>query len=170
MATYHAVITSNALAFSRQKNTPSIKLQLKTDTRLDDNAPVEKTFYADLWLSDNAKTRTVETLRAIGYAGNDLTELNNPCLMGYEVEVSTSYEDYNGKSYEKVDFVNEVGSYEKRGIKSIDDAQAKRLASSLNAIFRNSKNVGKAHIKADMQKQQDEAPAATSEGDDSLPF
>ena len=160
MANYHAVILSNALAFSKEKGTPSVKLQIKTKTNLDNGLPVEKILYADLWLSENAKTRTIETLRAIGFAGNDITELNYPCLVGYEVEISTSFDDYKGNSYEKIDFVNEVGSFNNRGLKSIDDAAAKKLAASLNSVLRNSKNVGKAHISPNANRSA--APAAAA--------
>ena len=45
-----------------KKHTPSVKLSLKAHTDLDTGASVDKTFYADLWLSDKCIDRTCATL------------------------------------------------------------------------------------------------------------
>jgi len=152
MATYKAIIIGNGLAESKEKHTPSVRLQLKTLVNLETKQYVERTFYADLWLSDNAKDRTVDTLRAIGYEGNSIAELNTPCLVGYEVEVSTLMDEYNGNMTEKVNFVNAVGSFAKRGVKPLDENVTRNLASRYDSLFRNKKPTAKPVINMEAVK------------------
>ena len=138
MANYSATITGHGLAVSKEKRTPSVKLSLKAHNDLDSGEACDKTFYADLWLSDNAAERTARTLRAIGWNGMDAAELNDgQTLVGIEVEISTEFEDYNGESREKVKFVNEAGNFAKRGVKPLDDNAARAIVSKFNALLKN---------------------------------
>lgn len=179
MATYKATIIGNGLAESKEKKTPSVHLMLKAEFNLETKEAVDKTFYADLWLSDKAKERTVDTLRAIGFEGNSIAELNAPCLVGYEVEISTYFEDYNGNSYEKVNFVNAVGSFEKRGVKPLDDNITMGLSARYDSLFRNKKatakpSINKNVVNAASTPQNTQAPSAPNfgneEDDGGLPF
>lgn len=182
MATYKATIIGNGLAESKEKKTPSIHIMLKAEFDLETKEAVDKTFYADLWLSENAKQNTINTLRAIGFEGNSIAELNTPCLVGYEVEVSTYWEDYNGRQYEKVNFINAIGSFAKRGMKPIEDSKAKSLASRYDSLFLNTKPIAKPSINmnavnaanaATNASQSAGAPAApnyNTAADEDLPF
>lgn len=178
MATYKATIIGNGLAESKEKKTPSVHLMLKAEFNLETKEAVDKTFYADLWLSDKAKEHTVDTLRAIGFEGNSIAELNTPCLVGYEVEISTYLEEYNGNTYEKVNFVNAIGSYEKRGVKPLDDNITKGLSARYDSLFRNKKATAKPSINRNAQAaatapqnaQNPTAPNFSSGADEDLPF
>lgn len=179
MATYKATILGNGLAESKEKKTPSIHIMLKAEFNLETKEAVDKTFYADLWLSEKAKDRSVETLRAIGFEGNSIAELNTPCLVGYEVEISTYFEDYNGNSYEKVNFINAVGSFEKRGVKPLDDSITRSLSARYDSLFRSKKATAKpsinkaAHAAANAPQSANTAPTAPgfeSVDEDGLPF
>jgi hypothetical protein len=61
----------------------------------------------DGWLSDAAADRTLESLRYCGWEGDDLTELRG--LDANEVELVIEQEDYQGRSYPKVKWVNRGG-------------------------------------------------------------
>lgn len=131
MANYSGTITSHALAESKNNHTPSVKLCIKADTCLDDGSAVDKTFYADLWLTDKSAQNTVKTLRDIGWQGMDFATLNDGNdLEGVAVEISTELETYEGNDYEKVRFVNKPGHFASRGVKAV--------VAKYNALLRNS--------------------------------
>lgn len=166
MATYKATIIGNGLAESKEKKTPSIHLQLKAEFNLETKESVDKTLYADLWLSDKAKDNTVKTLRDIGFEGTSIAELNTPCLVGYEVEITTYDEEYKGQMREKVNFVNAVGSYEKRGVKPLDDSITRSLSARYDSLFRNTKATNKPSINKSATAPQVAPTAPTSFGND----
>jgi hypothetical protein len=139
MANYSGIITSHGLAESKNNHTPSVKLCIKATTCLDNGNAVDKTFYADLWLTDNSAQNTIKTLRDIGWQGMDFATLNDGNdLEGVEVEISTEWEDYNDESREKVRFVNKPGHFANRGVKAMDANQAKAVVAKYNALLRNS--------------------------------
>lgn len=59
------------------------------------------------WLSDAAYARTVESLRYCGWRGDNLEELTG--LDANEVELVVGDEEYEGKKYKRVKFVNRIG-------------------------------------------------------------
>ena len=139
MANYSGIITSHGLAESKNNHTPSVKLCIKATTCLDDGNAVDKTFYADLWLTDNSAQNTIKTLRSIGWQGMDFAELNGGnVLEGVEVEITTEVETYEGNDYEKVRFVNKPGHFANRGVKAMDANQARAVVAKYNALLRNS--------------------------------
>lgn len=177
MPNYKGVIMSHALAVSKQKHTPSVKLHIRCDEDLDNGSAVDKVLFADLWLSENAIERTAKTLRDIGWNGSSFEELNGSALEGTEVEVSTAFEDYTSeltgetRSMEKVSFVNPVGSYANRGLKPVADDIAKRIARKYDSVlmnFRASGNAKKATPKATAQGNGSMGPDGSE--DDDLPF
>jgi hypothetical protein len=129
---------SHALAESKVNHTPSVKLHIRADFDLDKQERLAegKVYYADLWLSVGAVDRTAETLRNLGYTGDDFEELNGTCLEGYECEFTTKWEEFNGKSYEKVNYVNPVGHYATRGIKPVADGIAKSISRKYSAALK----------------------------------
>lgn len=180
MANYSAVILSTALAESKEKHTPSVRLQLHATTKLETEEEVDKTFVADLWLSDKAVERTVKTLRDLGFQGQTMADLNYPeAMQGLLCEISTEMVEYNGETSEKVKFVNKPGSFANRGLKAASDDIAKSIAQRYDAALR----TGKYHKQAQQQaaygraqvakpnpyapKQQ---PAVQEECGDDLPF
>lgn len=59
------------------------------------------------WLSDGALDRTVESLRAMGWQGLDLDDVSG--LEANEVEVVVQGEEYEGKWYPRISFINRIG-------------------------------------------------------------
>ena len=138
MANYSGIITSHGLAESKNNHTPSVKLCIKATTCLDDGNACDKTFYADLWLTDNSAQNTIKTLRDIGWQGMDFATLNGGNdLEGFEVEITTEVETYEGNDYEKVRFVNKPGHFASRGVKAMDANQAKVVVAKYNALLKN---------------------------------
>lgn len=170
MANYSGTITSHGLAESKNNHTPSVKLCIKATTCLDDGNACDKTFYADLWLTDNSAQNTIKTLRDIGWQGMDFSTLNNGNdLEGVEVEITTEVETYEGNDYEKVRFVNKPGHFANRGVKSMDANQAKAVVAKYNALLRNSpKPATTAQKPAQKAGRVDAAQYASP--DEDLPF
>lgn len=170
MANYSGIITSHGLAESKNKHTPSVKLCIKATTCLDDGNACDKTFYADLWLTDNSAQNTIKTLRDIGWQGMDFATLNGGNdLEGVEVEITTEVETYEGNDYEKVRFVNKPGHFANRGVKAMDANQAKAVVAKYNALLRNSpKPTATAQKPAQKAGRVDTAQYASP--DEDLPF
>lgn len=138
MPNYSASIVSNALQVSREKKTPYVAIQVQLLENLETGEPlnVTRTMVASLWLTENAKVRTVETLKAIGFTGASFLDLNQPVLVGLEVEVSTDFEIYNGENVERVAFLNAPGSFASRGVKPCSGDDAMKIAASFDALLR----------------------------------
>lgn len=170
MANYSGIITSHGLAESKNNHTPSVKLCIKATTCLDDGNACDKTFYADLWLTDNSAQNTIKTLRDIGWQGMDFSTLNGGNdLEGVEVEITTEVENYEGNDYEKVRFVNKPGHFANRGVKAMDANQAKAVVAKYNALLRNSpKPTATAQKPAQKAGRVDAAQYASP--DEDLPF
>lgn len=170
MANYSGIITSHGLAESKNNHTPSVKLCIKATTCLDDGSACDKTFYADLWLTDNSAQNTIKTLRDIGWQGMDFSTLNGGNdLEGVEVEITTEVETYEGNDYEKVRFVNKPGHFANRGVKAMDASQAKAVVAKYNALLRNSpKPAATAQKPAQKAGRVDAAQYASP--DEDLPF
>ena len=154
MANYLARITDTAIVESKNSKTPSVKLSLDILNDLDTGAEIMgRRIYADLWLTEKTIDNTAKTLAEIGCPCENFEDLNfgNP-MGGIEVEISTDFEEYNGKEYEKVAFVNPVGHYANRGMKRADDSVAKQVSKKFNAV-----------LKAAKKKQTDKEA-------DSMPF
>lgn len=126
------IVTGNALAESKEKRTPSVKISLRTQ---DENP---RTLYADLYLTDAAFNATIETLEtALGWSGMSLAELNDPVLKGVEVDAVCEIEEYpttNGmQQREAVRFLNAPGSG--GGVKKMDSAQVQGVVNRLDALL-----------------------------------
>lgn len=170
MANYSGIITSHGLAESKNNHTPSVKLCIKATTCLDNGNACDKTFYADLWLTDNSAQNTLKTLRDIGWQGMDFSTLNGGNdLEGVEVEITTEVETYEGNDYEKVRFVNKPGHFANRGVKAMDANQARAVVAKYNALLRNSpKPTATAQKPAQKAGRVDAAQYASP--DEDLPF
>jgi hypothetical protein len=170
MANYSGTITSHGLAESKNNHTPSVKLCIKATTCLDDGNACDKTFYADLWLTDNSAQNTIKTLRDIGWQGMDFATLNDGNdLEGVDVEITTEVETYEGNDYEKVRFVNKPGHFANRGVKAMDANQARAVVAKYNALLRNSpKPAATAQKPAQKAGKVDAAQYASP--DEELPF
>ena len=145
--TYRCMVVSNCLAQSKDKGTPSVKIQLGVKYNLlTPGIPEQASLYWDGWLSDAAFERTMDTLQAVfGWAGEDIQELNNPDLLfGYECNAVVEMENYEGKDRPKVKFLNNPNFAGK--VAALKDTSAKELSGKLMGkilAYRN-KNRGKA--------------------------
>lgn len=183
MANYAATIVSTSLAESKEKHTPSVRIMVMTTRDLDNDTEVQKKFVADLWLSEKAAEKTVQTLRDLGFTGQTLIDLNFPDTMaGLECEISTEMSEYNGQTSEKVKFVNKPGSFANRGLRSASDDMARSISQRYDAVLR----TGRYHKPANAapeygtqrvapQNPQGAAPKQwptneTAESADDLPF
>lgn len=127
MPSYIAVVKDNYLAESAISQTPSVKLVLETTDAL---APGGiKTFYADLWLTEKAIKRTIQTLSETFDFSGHLVDLEAPILAGKKCRIETNFEIYDGKTTEKVSFVNPENKDSKKRI------AGKSIIANLSAKF-----------------------------------
>lgn len=130
------IVAGNALAESKEKKTPSVKIRLNTIAGANpviEGVADQRTLWADLWLTDAAMESTIETLeKVLGWRGSSFAELNEPCFDGVEVDVACEWEDVNGQWREKVVFLNAPGG---GGVKKMEDAQVQQVVSKMDAIL-----------------------------------
>lgn len=178
MANYSAEIIGTALGESKEKRTPFVAMQVRTIKCLDTDEEKELKFTATLWLSDKAVERTVKTLRELGFDGQTLIDLNLPDTMaGLMCEITTKTEEYNGKTEERVAFVNKPGSFANRGLRSCSEDMAKSISARFDACLRSGKyhktaqqtaSYGRASI-PDQRQAQQQSWGDVEQADD-LPF
>ena len=178
MANYSAEIVSTALGESKEKKTPFVAIQVKTVRCLDTDEEKELKFTATLWLSDKSVERTVKTLRELGFDGQTLIDLNYPDTMaGLMCEITTKTEEYNGKTEERVAFVNKPGSFANRGLRSCSEDMAKSISARFDACLRSGKyhktaQQGPAYGQQRVSQQQPQQWPANEPADsaDDFPF
>lgn len=135
------IVRGNTLAESSEKKTPSVKIRLqavKGANPLLDGHAEDRTLWADLWLTDAAFARSIETLETVfGWTGASLAELNDPILEGIEVDAACEWESFEGQNgiewREKAAFLNAPGGG--GGLKKMEDAQVRNVVSKLDALL-----------------------------------
>jgi hypothetical protein len=100
-----AVVVDAYLAESEQKKTPSIKIVCEPLSEQERGLVGEKV-YTDLWLSDAALEKTLARFEEV--FGSRITDFAAACetVKGKQVGLSMEEEEYNGKLYWKVKFIN----------------------------------------------------------------
>lgn len=126
------IVTGNAIAVSKEKKTPSVRIALKTT----DDQP--RTLYADLWLTDNAFEATLKTLEeTFGWQGEKLSELNEPILRDLTCDAVCEWEEIQTESgpkwKERVVFLNRIGGG--GGVKKLDPADVHKVVSKLDGLL-----------------------------------
>lgn len=121
--TYNNVTAMSAeLVESSQKKTPGVEVL----HRLEDGNEIRSTHY----LSPAALPFTVKALDAMGWTGNDISDLSSIGSKLYQIVVKG--EEYNGNWYPKVAFVNPNESTGGgTGQPKMDDTAKKRFAAQM---------------------------------------
>lgn len=117
--TYTAKATDIGLAVTKR----GTEMVSATFTLAAPPADAPKTIAWQGYLTDAAMPRTVESLRTMGWTGNDLCSLES--AMTRDVQIVVEHEEYNGRTYAKVKWVNGV-DYRPP---IINQEEAKRVAS-----------------------------------------
>ncbi len=127
----HHNVLIESTTFTESKNgTPGILFSVALTSDASDKG------FVTLWLSEKAKARTLDTLKALGWdaAENDydfnLMEFENP-LRGKAAEVETQSEFYNGKDTVRIAFLNAPGS--RPAPKTLTPERRAELAASVRA-------------------------------------
>jgi hypothetical protein len=132
---YHYVrcrVTGNALAVSKNKGTPSVKISLAT---VPHEGEVSYPLWCDLWLTDATQERTIETLeKVLGWQGQSFAELNEPCFDGVEVVAVCEWEeDDQGRPREKVAFLNSTAG---GGVKKAEAGDVRAITSKMDGFLK----------------------------------
>jgi hypothetical protein len=160
MSDFHYVrctVTGNALAVSKNKGTPSVKISLAS---VPHEGEMSRNLWCDLWLTDATQERTIETLeKVLGWQGQSFAELNEPCFNGVEVVAVCAWEtDDNGIDREKVAFLNSTAG---GGVKKAEAGDVRAITSKMDGFLK----IARAGKPRALQ-----APKAKPQYDDDLPF
>lgn len=79
------------------------------------------------FFTDSAKKRTIESLRAFGFTGDDVS-LAPEQELTRRVEAVVEHEDYEGRTYARIRWINQPGA-----IKPVDKSKLKALAMELKS-------------------------------------
>ncbi|MCK9616049.1 MAG: hypothetical protein M0R48_11270 [Candidatus Omnitrophica bacterium] len=135
MPKYIAVVTGNYIAESANTKTPSVKISFKTESDAESGQRIDRTLYADLWLSEKAIKNSVATLDKVFNWSGSLESLMSPVLVGKRCQLVTEFEDYQGDSFEKVKFVNPEFYTPTQGV--ADSSVVKNLSAKFDAAIKN---------------------------------
>lgn len=117
-----------ALAESPEKKTPEVAVEFEfTSPGFEGQS---STWHG--YLSEKAFDRTIESLRICGWTGDDLADLAG--LDTNEVNLVVKNEEYNGKTYPKIQFVNRPGGLAVKEPMAPD--KAKSFAASMRSRIR----------------------------------
>jgi len=127
--TFDAVVEEHGIGESKHSGTPQVIVKFST---------VTPSGHDSIWgyfpLTERAAQYTVDKLRAMGFTGNNIEEINDgQCMRGNGCSITVTHEKYNGKLYPRVQFVNAAGERQAREIKRSKAAAAK--ARMFNALL-----------------------------------
>jgi hypothetical protein len=84
------------------------------------------------WTKPEVSERSVEALRALGYSGDNLSEVSFPSGdAAVEAEAVVAWEAYEGTIRAKVKWINSLGA----GAKRLEDAKARDFAKTMRGAF-----------------------------------
>lgn len=127
-----ATVQEYGFSTSKEKGTPCLWIEFVFDNFKDDGG-LDVTVRADLYITDNTIDYVLEKLGNLGWHGNDITELDPVSgtftLVGHKANITGHIEEYQGKQYPKVDFINDV-NYSPRP-PAIEDNELSKLGAKL---------------------------------------
>jgi len=107
---YHATVLNNAIAVSKKKETPSVKLSIRVDgcDLYPNDELIGKIMYGDLWLTYATMERTTKTLReTFGWQGKNIDELNEPILAQKKIDIVVEWDSsFDEKERPNIMFFN----------------------------------------------------------------
>lgn len=171
MNVYHAKVTSNALALSKNTGTPFVEIQVRTTHDVHTGEVHETTLTGSLWLTDKTAENTIKTLDYVfGWAGNSMQELNAPVLVGTECEIVVEDEEYNGRTTRKIQFFNRPGEGGARQVKPLEESAARSVSSRFDAALRAFKAKNGGSSQRQPVKAQDGPDSQHPTPPDDLPY
>lgn len=163
---YLATCKENCIAESSKNHTPSVQLSFLTKHRIEQGnvkTPCAMTLRADLWLTQDAFERSIETLgKCFNWYGEDLMEIHNnrTLFAGTDCILVCEEEEWESEPRLKVRFVNPAST-----VFAIKKERAEELSMQMNAqlmLFRK-KTASSMRTAADLASN-------TNQPDDTLPF
>lgn len=147
-----------AWELTSSKNTKTEEMLVKFS--LEDGSYV----YWDGWLTGRAWQRTVEALKACGWDGVSIEEMEG---MGTkEVELVLEEEEYEGTVRTKVKWVNAIGGGQMRVARPMEGDERRRFLAKMQARLGHTGPAKKASAPPQQRKQAPSKPPA----DDDIPF
>lgn len=145
---YKVVVRDHYLGKSKDKGTPFIAIEFEEDNDIE---PQSITWFG--YITDKTVERVVKTIEELGWTGDDILQLDHPRkeenegdsrfdLRGKKCEIVVESEEYNGKTYHKVKWIN-VGKNGSTLGNALDANEAKSISRLVKA------HIGKRPAEAD---------------------
>lgn len=143
---------------SKDKGTPYICLPLEV---IGKDVDAGKTIAWNGWLSDKAFDRTIDTLIEVFGFDGDMARFHDggQGLEGMKCQIVTEFQEYNGKKYTKVKYLNKAGYVHE--VSKLDADEAKKIITQFS---------GRAKKRALAAKSNTQSPATPKDEDDDIPF
>jgi len=152
--TFEAEVIEHAITES-SKGTPQVAVKFETS---------EGEITGWFALTDKAAEYTVEKLRAMGFQGDDLSQINDgQCMVGNQCNLVIEHDEYKDKVNARIKFVNPLGVSGGTDLAASDSAAAN--ARRFNALLTRAPKQA-VHTKADALKPSQSEPI----DDDDIPF
>lgn len=113
--TFLAVVTGNSLQKSAKQGTPSVAIKYRTQYDVEaPETPLTVNLIDNLWLTYKCMERTIGTLQEVfGWKGHNITDFEEPILVGKKVHLVCELEEWEGQERWKVVFTNRAGGFKK---------------------------------------------------------
>ena len=166
---FKAEVIGHAIASSKNKGTPGVFVNFRTDDH--PSVLVRGTF----WLTEKTAEYTMEKIRAMGFQGDSIAELNGDCCVGNKCKITIEQETYTGDDGEphtvaKVNFVNPINSSGGFGVPDHEEDTAKDVSSRFDALLKTVDKHEQVNEIKDMISGADAAAGDGVVGDDNVPF
>lgn len=157
---YRARAIAGQLSTSKNKGTPQVELEFEL---LDEQYLGRRVNWCG-YFTEKTEARTLESLRHCGWQGDDLTDLAG--ISDNEVQLVIDHEDYDGKTYARVQWVNRLGGV---GFGApMEDAAKRAFAARMRSKAAASRVTGGGSAKPAPKKPA--KPAETDADEDAPPF
>ena len=119
--TFAGKVIGNSLYKSKVKETPSVIIRVRTEYDIAiPERPLVQTVTGNLWLTYKTIKKTVSTLQEVfGWQGENISDFNEPILVGKRCEIVCETEEYEGEERLKIKFFNRPGGLSSMDVSSL---------------------------------------------------
>ena len=121
----------NSLQKSSKSETPSVAIRFRTECDIDKpETRVQLNLIGNLWLTYKCMKQTIKSLQeAFGWKGHNITDFNEPILVGKTCNIVCQEEEYQGDVRWSVVFMNRPG-----GLKKMQEKELAALVADIQPM------------------------------------
>jgi len=156
--TFMATVLGNSLQKSKKQQTPSVAIRVRTEYDVEEpETPVRMNLIGNLWLTYKCMKQTVKTLQeAFSWKGHNITDFNEPILVGKKCQIVCEEEEYQGEMRWAIVFINRPG-----GLRKMEGPELTKLIADVQPMV--DEMVGE---KMDIPRDEGEPPPVEESGEE----